>query len=69
LEIEAMYSLASQAKFAEQFVRTTSNWQPPWINDRIYPWRPFVYVLRAAQIDSLIQEVLGTEIFAKITLR
>jgi cation transport regulator ChaC len=69
LEIEAMYPLARQAKFAEQFVRTTSNWQPPWINDRIYPWRPSVYVPRAAQIDALIQEVLGKEIFAKITLR
>jgi hypothetical protein len=69
LEIEAMYPLAKQAKFAEQFVRTTSNWQPPWINDRIYPWRPFVYVPRAAQIDALIQEVLGKEIFARITLR
>ena len=69
LEIEAMYPLARQAKFAEQFVRTTSNWQPPWINDRIYPWRPFVYVPRAAQIDALIQEVLGKDIFAKITLK
>ena len=69
LEIEAMYPLARQAKFAEQFVRTTSNWQPPWINDRIYPWRPSVYVPRASQIDALIQEVLGKDMFAKITLK
>ena len=69
LEIEAMYPLARQANFAEQFVKTTSNWQPPWINDRIYPWRPSVYVPRASQIDALIQKVLGQEIFAKITLR
>jgi hypothetical protein len=69
LEIEAMYPLARQANFAEQFVKTTSNWQPPWINDRIYPWRPFVYVPRASQIDALIQKVLGKETFAKITLK
>jgi hypothetical protein len=69
LEIETTYPLARQANFAEQFLRTTSNWQPPWINDRIYPWRPFVYVPRAAQIDALIRKVLGEDIFAKITLR
>jgi cation transport regulator ChaC len=69
LEIEAMYPLARQANFAEQFVKTTSNWQPPWINDRIYPWRPSIYVPRASQIDALIQKVLGKDIFAKITLK
>ncbi|HEU4678720.1 MAG TPA: gamma-glutamylcyclotransferase family protein [Terrimicrobiaceae bacterium] len=69
LEIEALYPLARQGNFAEQFIKTTSDWQPPWINDRIYPWRPFVYVPRAAQIDALIQEVLGAEMFAKITLK
>ena len=69
LEIEAMYPLAGQANFAEQFLRTTSNWQPPWINDRIYPWRPSVYVPRASQIDALIQKVLGADLFAQITLR
>jgi cation transport regulator ChaC len=68
-EIEAMYPLARQANFAEQFLRTTSNWQPPWINDRIYPWRPSVYVPRASQIDGLIRKVLGEDIFAKITLK
>ena len=69
LEIEAMYPLARQSNFAEQFIQTTSNWQPPWINDRIYPWRPFVHVPRASQIDALIQKVLGEETFAKITLK
>ena len=69
LEIEAMYPLARQGNFAEQFIKTTSNWQPPWINDRIYPWRPFVYVPRASQIDALIQKVLGKDMFAKITLK
>ena len=69
LEIEAMYSPAKQANFAEHFIRTTGNWGPPWINDRIYPWRPFVYVPRAWAIDALLQKVLGQEMFAQITLK
>jgi hypothetical protein len=69
LEIEATYPLAKQASFAERFIKTTSNWGPPWINDRIYPWRPFVYVPRAFAIDALIQQVLGQEILDQITLK
>ena len=69
LEVEAMYPLAKQANFAQRFMETTSNWGTPWINDRIYPWRPFVHVPRASAIDSLIQKSLGAEIFAKITWR
>ena len=66
LEIETTYPLAKQANFAERFVRTTSNWGPPWIND---PWRPFVNVPRAWAIDALIRKVLGQEMFAQITLK
>ena len=69
LEIEAIYPRARQGNFSEEFIKTTSNRQPPWINDRIYPWRPFVYVPRASQIDALIQKVLGKDMFANITLK
>ena len=68
-EIEAMYPQAKQANFAERFIRTTGNWGPPWINDRIYPWRPFVHVPRAWAIDELLKKVLGQEMFAQITLK
>jgi hypothetical protein len=68
-EIEAMYPQAMHANFAERFIRTTSNWGSPWINDRIYPWRPFVHVPRAWAIDALIRKVLGQEMFAQITLK
>jgi hypothetical protein len=68
IELEAMYPLARQAGFAEQFIKTTSNWGPPWVNDRIYPWRPFIYVPRAAAIDALIRRVLGQEMFDQIRL-
>jgi hypothetical protein len=69
LENEEMYPLAKEANFAERFIKTTSNWGTPWINDRIYPWRPFVYVPRAFAIDALIQKVLGQAVFAQITLK
>ena len=49
LEIERMYALSKGANFAERFVRTTTNWGPPWINDRLYPWRPIIHVLRACR--------------------
>jgi len=69
LEIEATYPRAKQGDFAERFVRTTGNWGPPWINDRIYPWRPFVYMPRAGAIDALLRKVLGEAMFAQITLK
>ena len=69
LEIEATYPLAKQAHFAERFIKTSSNWGSPWINDRIYRWRPFVYVPRAFAIDALIQQVLGQDMFARIRLK
>jgi hypothetical protein len=68
LDLEAAYPLAKEAGFAEQFVRTTTDWQTPWINDRIYPWRPFVSVPRASTIDGLIRRVLGDELFNEIKL-
>jgi cation transport regulator ChaC len=69
LEIEAAYPLAKRAEYAKEFIKTTSNWQPPWVNDRIYPWRPTVYVPRATEIDALLQDVLGRELLNQITLR
>jgi hypothetical protein len=69
LEVEAMYPLAKQSNFAKRFIETTSHWGAPWINDRIFPWRPFVHVPRASAIDGLIREALGDEMFSKITLR
>jgi hypothetical protein len=69
LEMEAMYPRAKQANFAERFIRTTGDWRPPWINDRIYPWRPFVHVPRAWAIDELIRKVLGQDMFTQITLK
>jgi hypothetical protein len=69
LQLEEMYPLAKDAKFAEEFIRTCTDWKTPWINDRIYPWRPFIHVPRASKIDALLRKVLGDDLFNKITVK
>jgi hypothetical protein len=62
LQLEELYPLAKDAKFAEEFIRTCTDWKTPWINDRIYPWRPFIHVPRASKIDALLRKVLGDDL-------
>jgi len=68
LEIEAAYPLAKEAEFAEMFLRTSTNWSKFWVNDRIYPRRPFIYLPNAGKIDHLIKKALGEEMFSNIEL-
>jgi hypothetical protein len=68
LEIEAMYPLARDAHFAEQFVKTCTDWKTPWINDRIFPYRPFIYMPRASKIDEILSKYLPDDLFRKITI-
>ena len=68
LEIEATYPLAKETKYAEMFLKTSTGWSQWWVNDRIYPRRPFIYVPNSYRIDSLIQSVLGEELFSKIEI-
>jgi hypothetical protein len=46
------------AGFARQCVATTYGWSEHWVNDRIYPRRPFVYQPRARDIDALLSTQL-----------
>lgn len=68
LEQEAAYPLAKEAKFAESFLKTTTGWSAWWVNDRLYPRRPFIYVPKASTIDGLLKRVLGDELFSKIEI-
>jgi ChaC-like protein len=54
LEVEAQYP--SAAGFAQEFIRTASGWNANWVNDRIYPRRPFIYVPKASQIDQALHQ-------------
>lgn len=54
LEIEALYPSAHG--FVQEFIRTTTGWNAYWVNDRIYPRRPFIYVPNASDIDRALQK-------------
>lgn len=54
LEIESLYRTANG--FAEEFIRTTSGWNANWVNDRIYPRRPFIYAPTAGAIDKALKK-------------
>lgn len=68
LEIEATYPLATRIEFegkqitySEMFIRTSTDWSEWWVNDRLLPRRPFVYVPNASTIDALIKKCLGVD--------
>lgn len=44
--------------FANECVASTSDWSTAWVNDRLYPRRPFIYQPKAGQIDKLLKEKL-----------
>jgi hypothetical protein len=64
LEIQKKFHLNH---FAEECISTTTHWSPYWVNDRIYPRRPFVFEANAAVIDQLLADKLA-HIFAQIKL-
>jgi hypothetical protein len=52
-EQEQRYALKD---FAKECLATTSDWSTEWVNDRLYPRRPFIYQPKAGQIDKLLKE-------------
>jgi hypothetical protein len=55
LEIEAIYRSAHG--FVQEFIDTTTGWKTAyWVNDRLYPRRPRIYVPNAFAIDEALQE-------------
>lgn len=63
-EQEERYSVKD---FARECVATTKGWSAHWVNDRIYPRRPFVHQPRAGEIDALLAATIPRE-FASIRL-
>ena len=55
LEQEQRFGLA---EFAKQCLSTTADWSEHWVNDRIYPRRPFIFQPKAGQIDDLLSKQL-----------
>ena len=55
LEQEQRFGLTD---FARQCLSTTTDWSTHWVNDRIYPRRPFRFQPKARPIDHLLSEQL-----------
>jgi hypothetical protein len=55
LEQEQRFGLAA---FSQQCLSTTTDWSEHWINDRIYPRRPFAFQPKASLIDTLLSKQL-----------
>lgn len=53
--------------FPQQCIETTTGWSEHWVNDRLYPRRPFLYQPRAGQIDRWLDRLLP-EYFRKIKI-
>lgn len=58
LEIESLYPEAKKNEFAIEFISSTFFWSKYWVNDRIYPRRPFIFRPNAYKIDQLLKENL-----------
>ena len=59
LEIENLFPEAKKNEFAVDFIKSTSHWSKYWVNDRIYPRRPFIYRPTAYKIDKLLKDNLS----------
>jgi hypothetical protein len=64
LEQEQRFQLPG---FARQCLATTRDWSAHWVNDRLYPRRPFIFQPRARQIDTLLSQQLP-EYFSRIRI-
>ncbi len=64
-ELQDQFQLSD---FSNTCIEYTSNWSGHWINDRIYPRRPFIYQPYAYRIDKLIHKKLPN-LFKKIRLQ
>ena len=64
LEIQEKFHLKD---FAAECIDCTTDWSTHWVNDRIYPRRPFVFEPNASKIDQLLVDKIP-EIFNHIRL-
>jgi hypothetical protein len=50
--------IGENTDFAEECVTTTADWSSHWVNDRLYPRRPFIYQPKASKIDALLAKMV-----------
>ena len=56
-----------EVDFVEQFVKTTDGWSKHWVNDRLYPRRPYIHQPNAWEIDSNLKRHVG-KLYENITI-
>ncbi len=67
LELLEKYPFLKNEKYVEKFINETKFWNEYWVNDRIFPRRPFIHCPNAYKIDSLLKDNLkDTSLFNKI---
>jgi len=64
LEVEAKFNLVD---FTKQCIYSTQDWGFHWVNDRIYPRRPFIHVPKAETIDALLASIVPKQ-FGRIVI-
>ena len=55
-----------EGDFVVECVRTTRGWSAHWVNDRLYPRRPFIYQPNAGFIDRLLSKHVPEFKFVRI---
>jgi hypothetical protein len=63
-EIAEKYHLKN---FSTECVVSTTNWSKYWVNDRLYPRRPFVFEPKAIEIDGLLAKKVP-ETFSQVKI-
>jgi hypothetical protein len=64
LEQEQRFGLEG---FAQQCLATTHDWSEHWVNDRLYPRRPFIHQPKSRAIDLLLSQQLPA-LFSQIKI-
>ena len=55
-------------KYTREFIRTTKSWNKYWINDRLHPYRPFVFLSKSSIINKLLSNTIPKRILHRIAL-
>lgn len=55
MEIESEHDSSVIKDFTKDFIQSTKYWSKWWVNDRIFPRRPFIYRPDAYKIDGLLK--------------
>jgi Gamma-glutamyl cyclotransferase, AIG2-like len=67
LEVESKYPTAPG--FTQEFIATTDKWSSYWVNDRLYPRRPFIFQPAAQDIDDALKSAPKTaELFYEVEI-